>query len=183
MLQKDGNCLAEIEILKRLGLLYWKTALICFKSKWYSTNDLVLFAWACLESNIVDADYRVALIVDGNYYKSDIDFLEIVEILAKDETIDDVVAEEIWILARLIAVNESGESDDVKYEELQDIIESAHKYPPMLYNCYQYRKQSEMLPFEAMNKVIEILQSKLACLNRNCASNYSCPESLSDLKK
>jgi hypothetical protein len=172
MFQKDGNCLAEIEILKRLGLLYWKTALICLKSKWYSTNDLVLFALACLESNIADADYRVALIADGNHYKSDIDFLEIVEILAKDETIDDVVAEEIWILARLLTVSESSESDNVKYEELQDIIESAHKYPPMLYNCYQYRKQSDMLPFDAMNKVIDILQSKLAYLSRNCSSNY-----------
>ncbi|MDR1964512.1 MAG: DUF2247 family protein [Planctomycetaceae bacterium] len=169
MFRKNGNCCAEIEILQRFELLYWKTALICLKNKWYSTDDLVLFAFACLESNIADTDYRVALIADGNYYKSDIDFLEVVETLAKDETIDDLVAEEIWILARLIAIKESNEGDDVKYEELQNIIESAHKYPPTLYDCYQYRKQSDLFPFDAINEVIENLQSKLASF-RLCAN-------------
>jgi hypothetical protein len=166
ILQKN-NCLAEIEVLQRFGLLYWKTALLAFESKWFSIKDLTSFAFACIESNIADSDYRVALIASGTHYKSDIDFHEVLMYLAKNETIDDLVAEEIWIFSRLVAVKESYESDDIKYEELQDIIESAHQYPPILHDCYRYRKPSDILPFDAMNNTIEYLHAKLEYLNQN----------------
>jgi predicted ATPase len=163
MFQKDGNCQAEIDILKRLNLLYWKIADVCFENKWFTREDLIYFSFACLECNIADTDYRVSLIAYGDHYKNDIDLQEIVSKIASNESINDQTAEEIWILARLIAVKESKESDEIRFNELQDIIMSAREYPEILYNCDQYHI-TNIKPFDAMDNAIKSLSSKLFVL-------------------
>jgi hypothetical protein len=165
MHQKDGNSQAEIDILKRLNLLYWKVADICFESKWFTREDLIYFSFACLENNIADTDYRISLIASGDHYKNDIDLQEITSQLALDEPINDQTAEEIWILARLIVVSESKEPNEVRFNELQDIIMSAREYPEILRNCDQYHI-TNIKPFDAMDNAIKSLSSKLFCFIR-----------------
>ncbi|MDR2440274.1 MAG: DUF2247 family protein [Planctomycetaceae bacterium] len=165
MFQKDGNSQTEIDILKRLNLLYWKIVSICIENKWFSKDDVIYFSFTCLENNIADTDYRVSLIASGNHYKNDIDIQEVVSQLASNESISDLIAEEIWILARLIAVKESKESNEIRFNELQDIIMSAREYPEILRSCDQYHI-TNIKPFDAMDNAIKSLSSKLFCFIR-----------------
>lgn len=164
----------EFAILANNSFLYWKIVKRCLENAWIQTKDVESFATIWLVQYSEEEEYRIALLADANFYPSDLDVVEAVEKLAlKEDLLPALDADKMWMFAQLSSIYASKYSDDEKYRDIQDVINSFEVYPEDLYYCYEYRVVSPLDPRSSMNMneildtVIHQLQQQLSKYKRD----------------
>ncbi|MEA9976449.1 MULTISPECIES: DUF2247 family protein [unclassified Pseudomonas] len=145
--------MSPLGVLSSLGLACWSTIFLGFKKRWIGREDIFEFAMNQLLNGCESE--RVAIIAGGEYLSDE----ELLEVISKQMEMASCVAEiDKWLLAFLLCIDSSNDSDEDKINRLQEIY-ADFDYPEDMASCSIY-SQDGVDPLVAMSRVVERLRDR-----------------------
>jgi hypothetical protein len=149
--------MAPFKILIGLGLMCWSTIVFGFRRGWVKRSEIFDYAVTRLVNDSHADSEDVAIIAGGEYLSDD----ELLGLMSKQvERVDSASDLEKWLLAFLLWIEASGNSDQDKINRLQEVY-ADFNYPENMASCSVY-SQDSISPLFAMGQVVEVLRERFS---------------------
>lgn len=145
------------KILIGLGLMCWSTIVFGFRKGWVKRSEVFDYAVTQFVSDGRGDSESITLIAGGEYLSDD----ELLGLMSRQiECTNNDSDFDKWLLAFLLSIEESVDSDLDKVNRLQEVY-ADFNYPEEMASCSIY-SQDRISPLFAMRQVVEKLKGRFA---------------------